>query len=146
MDRKKTLIKELNRFSQAISKDYPLQKMILFGSQITGRATESSDVDLILVSEKFKKKRWLKRSPPLYLKWHLNYPVDFLCYTPAEFERLRKRVSLVREAVEKGMNGIKGEKREKGALLFSPGFASFGMFKNEYDRNDQFVRLVSELS
>lgn len=27
-------------------------------------------------------------------------------------------------------------------LLFSPGFASFGMFKNEYDRNDQFVKLI----
>lgn len=27
-------------------------------------------------------------------------------------------------------------------LLFSPGFASFGMFKNEYDRGDQFLALV----
>lgn len=27
-------------------------------------------------------------------------------------------------------------------LLFSPGFASFGMFQNEYERNDQFVALV----
>jgi UDP-N-acetylmuramoylalanine--D-glutamate ligase len=27
-------------------------------------------------------------------------------------------------------------------LLFSPAFASFGMFKNEYDRGDQFVALV----
>lgn len=30
-------------------------------------------------------------------------------------------------------------------VLFSPGFASFGMFKNEYDRNDQFIKLVSAL-
>ncbi len=29
-------------------------------------------------------------------------------------------------------------------LLFSPGFASFGMFKNEYERNDQFVDLVTQ--
>lgn len=27
-------------------------------------------------------------------------------------------------------------------LLFSPGFASFGMFKNEYERNDQFVKII----
>jgi len=27
-------------------------------------------------------------------------------------------------------------------VLFSPGFASFGLFKNEYDRNDQFIRAV----
>jgi UDP-N-acetylmuramoylalanine--D-glutamate ligase len=31
-------------------------------------------------------------------------------------------------------------------VLFSPAFASFGMFKNEYDRNDQFMSLVKEIS
>ncbi len=30
-------------------------------------------------------------------------------------------------------------------VLFSPAFASFGMFKNEYDRGDQFVALVQAL-
>lgn len=30
-------------------------------------------------------------------------------------------------------------------LLFSPAFASFGMFKNEYERNDQFLKAVQEL-
>ncbi|MCX6819805.1 MAG: Mur ligase family protein [Candidatus Adlerbacteria bacterium] len=30
-------------------------------------------------------------------------------------------------------------------LLFSPGFASFGIFRNEYDRNDQFMAAVGAL-
>jgi UDP-N-acetylmuramoylalanine--D-glutamate ligase len=30
-------------------------------------------------------------------------------------------------------------------VLFSPAFASFGMFKNEYERNDAFMKLVSAL-
>lgn len=30
-------------------------------------------------------------------------------------------------------------------VLFSPACASFGLFKNEYDRNDQFVQLVKKL-
>lgn len=30
-------------------------------------------------------------------------------------------------------------------ILFSPGFASFGMFKNEYERNDQFAVAVAAL-
>ena len=35
---------------------------------------------------------------------------------------------------------------EKGDIvLFSPAFASFGMFANEYDRNDQFMQLVKKL-
>ena len=31
-------------------------------------------------------------------------------------------------------------------ILFSPAFASFGMFKNEYERNDEFLRLVEKMS
>ena len=35
---------------------------------------------------------------------------------------------------------------EKGdTILFSPAFASFGMFKNEYDRGEQFTALVKML-
>ena len=30
-------------------------------------------------------------------------------------------------------------------LLFSPAFASFGMFTNVYDRNDQFVKIIKNL-
>lgn len=29
-------------------------------------------------------------------------------------------------------------------ILFSPAFTSFGMFRNEYDRGDQFVELVKK--
>ncbi len=35
------------------------------------------------------------------------------------------------------------ERAEAGdILLFSPGFASFGMFKNEYERNDEFMKII----
>jgi UDP-N-acetylmuramoylalanine--D-glutamate ligase len=34
---------------------------------------------------------------------------------------------------------------EKGTILFSPAFASFGMFQNEYERNDQFLVLARAL-
>jgi UDP-N-acetylmuramoylalanine--D-glutamate ligase len=30
-------------------------------------------------------------------------------------------------------------------LLFSPAFASFGMFTNEFDRGDKFIKLVDKL-
>ena len=30
-------------------------------------------------------------------------------------------------------------------ILFSPAFASFGMFKNEYDRGDKFLEIIKNL-
>ena len=38
------------------------------------------------------------------------------------------------------------EKSESGdAVLFSPGFASFGMFLNEYDRGEKYVQGINNL-
>ncbi|MDB5204359.1 MAG: UDP-N-acetylmuramoylalanine--D-glutamate ligase [Candidatus Taylorbacteria bacterium] len=30
-------------------------------------------------------------------------------------------------------------------ILFSPAFASFGLFKNEYERNDEFMKIINEI-
>lgn len=50
-------------------------------------------------------------------------------------------VESVEEAVKAGLAA--GEPGD--VLLFSPGFASFGMFKNEYERNDEFLRVINSL-
>jgi UDP-N-acetylmuramoylalanine--D-glutamate ligase len=48
----------------------------------------------------------------------------------------------LRECVRKAMKSAKKD----DIILFSPAFASFGKwFKNEYDRNDQFVKVVEKL-
>lgn len=47
----------------------------------------------------------------------------------------------VSDAIKDAMNGA-----ETGdTILFSPAFASFGMFKNEFDRGDQFAAIVKAL-
>jgi len=33
----------------------------------------------------------------------MDYPVDFLCYTPEEFEEKRKEISIVRLAIKEGV-------------------------------------------
>jgi len=50
-------------------------------------------------------------------------------------------VGSMEEAVKMAIDYADGS----GVILFSPGFASFGLFKNEYDRGDQFVEIVSQL-
>lgn len=103
MGQSKSLNRKLKLFLQEISLEYPIEKFILFGSRATGKVTPDSDVDLLVVSSKFRGKRRMDRSPPLYLKWNLHYPVDFLCYTPEEFERKKKQVGIVQQAVKEGI-------------------------------------------
>jgi hypothetical protein len=64
---------------------------------------ENSDIDLIIVGEEFKGKSPLKRPVVLYLKWTRDYPVDFLCCTPEEFDERRKEISIVRQAIKEGV-------------------------------------------
>lgn len=49
--------------------------------------------------------------------------------------------SSLKEALQKAFSIAK----KTDIILFSPAFASFGMFKNEYDRNDQFASLVKKI-
>ncbi|MEK7639452.1 MAG: UDP-N-acetylmuramoyl-L-alanine--D-glutamate ligase [Patescibacteria group bacterium] len=49
-------------------------------------------------------------------------------------------VGSLEEAVKAGLAfGQPGD-----VLLFSPAFASFGLFKNEYERNDAFVKIINQ--
>ncbi len=100
---RKKIIKELEHFKNDLKKETPISKMILFGSQAWGKPHRDSDIDLIIVSPKFRRRRSLLRGLNFYRYWKLDYPVDFLCYTPEEFNKLKKRVTIVREAVEKGI-------------------------------------------
>ena len=101
------VIRDVKKFKKSIGKKYGAKKVILFGSQATGKTHEGSDVDLLVVSPKFKGKRALWGARRLYREWHrnlrLNRPVDFLCYSPDEFEREKKRITIVRQAVEEGI-------------------------------------------
>lgn len=49
-------------------------------------------------------------------------------------KNLKEAISLAMKYAKKG-----------DILLFSPAFASFGMFKNEFDRGDQFVEIINSL-
>ncbi|MEW5760133.1 MAG: nucleotidyltransferase domain-containing protein [Candidatus Thermoplasmatota archaeon] len=96
---KEKIIKKIKEFKNKIKAD----KIIIFGSYVSGNFTEDSDIDLLLVSKKFRGKDFHERFKGLWLKWNLKLPVDFLCYTPEEFEKLKKGITIVREAVENGI-------------------------------------------
>ncbi|MFQ5909877.1 MAG: nucleotidyltransferase domain-containing protein [Thermoplasmata archaeon] len=103
MDRREEIIQGLRRFRDRMSERYPVIQLIFFGSIARGEFREDSDIDLIIVSEKFKGMNFIKRAARAYDYWDFEYPVDFLCYTPKEFDERRRRIGLVAQALKEGI-------------------------------------------
>ncbi|MBI5803891.1 nucleotidyltransferase domain-containing protein [Candidatus Pacearchaeota archaeon] len=104
MDREKTkIINNLRTFLEKAKKVTNIKKTILFGSQATGKSKENSDVDIIIISEDFKDKVSYKRSPEFYLMWDYPQDIDIICLTPEEFEKKKKQIGVIKQAVEDGI-------------------------------------------
>ena len=92
-------------FKEKARKKYGIQRVILFGSQAIGSAKTGSDIDLLIVSDKFRNRA--KFMSQLYSEWHISQkkrlPVDFLCFTKKEFRRMSKQITIVKQALEEGM-------------------------------------------
>ena len=100
---KKTAINIIKEFAKLASDELKIEKLILFGSHVTGKAGRESDIDLIIVSDNFRGMKSYRRAAWMYNYWSSLTPVDFLCYTKAEFNRLKDMITLVRQAVNEGI-------------------------------------------
>lgn len=101
---KRILQAEIKKITAQIIKNYRPEKIILFGSAVWGEIGENSDLDLVII--KNTNKRFYDRIGEL-LKIVRNItpkpPIDFIVYTPSEFEHMKKDNYFVREEiVEKG--------------------------------------------
>ena len=103
---RKTHLDHLKEFKDELNRDIPITKMILFGSRAKKKASRWSDFDLVVVSSKFRNKKPRYRGIGFHHYWNLDYPVDFLCYTPEEFEHKKKLIGIVKQAVEEGIEII----------------------------------------
>ena len=98
------VVKEwIDRFLAVISDKYPAERVLLFGSRARGDHLIDSDVDMIIVSEKFEGVNWLKRIRDISVEWEGLVLLEAICYTPEEFEEKRDEIGIVNEAVKEGI-------------------------------------------
>jgi predicted nucleotidyltransferase len=76
---------------------------ILFGSRVTGMPHEWSDIDAIIVSERFAGIRPVRRAYAFLTAIEPNLPMTILCYTPEEFEDVRSSIGVVADACREGV-------------------------------------------
>ena len=100
---KKESLEVIKEFIKKLSKDFDIHEIIFFGSRADGREKNDSDIDLIIVSNDFEGKGFFERASKMYDYWDALISVDFLCYTIKEFERLKRRISIVSEALKSGI-------------------------------------------
>ncbi len=94
---RKVLEEFVNKFRCEVD---PNAKIYLFGSYARGTWLSDSDLDLIIVSEKF---RGLKIHERYALTRNLlpaDISVELLLYTPEEFEKLKKKSIILQDAAE----------------------------------------------
>lgn len=76
--------KELDRITAQIIAQYTPDKILLFGSQAKGTARKNSDFDICVVAETPNKRKMLT---DMYLSIESDTPIDFLLYTPSEWDQ-----------------------------------------------------------
>lgn len=98
------IIRFLDKYEETIKKIYSPQGLWFFGSRVTDRATADSDIDMILVSDKFKGIKFINRMGTFLKQFDFSRHIDAICYTPEEFEKKKNEIGFIGEAAR---NGIK---------------------------------------
>ncbi len=96
--------KKIRNFAKTLRKHFDIQKIVLFGSRARGDWLKASDYDLVIVSKEFEKMDFLRRPVEVLLKTKTYFATDLLCYTPQEFEKKRKQIGIVSQAIKEGKN------------------------------------------
>jgi predicted nucleotidyltransferase len=91
------------RYLPKLRRRYRPAVVLVFGSRARGEALAESDLDLVVVSDRFRDIPFLERASALLDELAAPFPVDVLCYTREEFARKRRELGIVSLAVEEGI-------------------------------------------
>jgi predicted nucleotidyltransferase len=102
IERRQALEQELERIIGILVERYQPEKLILFGSLVSGEVRQWSDINLLVIKE--TEKRPLDRALEVYsLLADYKEPIDIIVYTPAEVDLLvNEGSSFVAEILTKG--------------------------------------------
>lgn len=106
MDKNTETTVDLEKLVDSIVSDYKPEKVVLFGSHVTGTSSKDSDIDLLIIKK--TNRRFVDRVVELMkmvrTRFGIKYPVEPLVYTPEEWEHAKKINSIfTRTVLAKGM-------------------------------------------
>ena len=96
-ERRTLLEQELQRWLPLIKAHFMPERVVLFGSLVTGAINAWSDIDLVIIQ--VTDKRFLDRIKDVIQVLRPRVGVDILVYTPAEFAQLAQTRAFVRDEI-----------------------------------------------
>lgn len=101
-ERHRQLAEALDHILQTLITQYRPEKVILFGSMASGHVGEWSDLDLVILKD--TRRPFVERSVEVGLLCRARVGVDYLVYTPTEFEQMlsHKNLFILEEVIGKG--------------------------------------------
>ena len=103
----KAVIDAVSKFKQALlQQGLKVNRVILYGSQATGKAEKHSDIDIVVISDDFKGMNILERLETIGLataKAEIMEPIESLGYTEEEFSLKGKGTFIGDEVKTKGI-------------------------------------------
>ncbi len=86
------------RFKKRLIRRYPDAQAYLFGSYARGTWLEDSDLDVIIVSDRFSGQTFAKRVQAVRQLAPKEKSFEILAYTPPEFREAQRRSIVVQDA------------------------------------------------
>jgi predicted nucleotidyltransferase len=105
MDKKpdaKTL-KLIEKHIKYLKKNFNQCKIILFGSRARREHLISSDVDLLVISDKLENLDFRERIIKLYGDWSKKEELDIIGLTNIEYEKRKNELSIIGRATKEGI-------------------------------------------
>lgn len=97
--REKLLRQELARFIDVVTQQMSPECIILFGSLVTGKVDEWSDLDLVVIVH--TELPFHERIKKILRSVHPQAGMDVLVYTPTEWAEITRQRSFIQEEVVK---------------------------------------------
>lgn len=93
---------EIRRLKDKIVENYQPEKIIIFGSYVWGKPNKSSDLDLFIIKNSRKERRF-RTTEVEQLLLDRQLPLDILVYTPKETaDSLKKDDFFIKEVINQG--------------------------------------------
>ncbi|MDA2922835.1 nucleotidyltransferase domain-containing protein [Patescibacteria group bacterium AH-259-L07] len=79
--------KAIKEYIEVLKKDIPIQKVIIYGSYAKGKGRKGSDIDLVIVSDKFGKSPQEEGKYLFRKLWDIeNAKIEPIGYSPKDFQ------------------------------------------------------------